>query len=165
MSNYKYATPYWRDSQQVYGEGIKAYTGTTFFILNFNDVKADISIHFYDLNGGLYNDMEVSMQVPANSVLDLRVVDIIAFKNPNYRLTSNLRTGSLRIVSDLPLLTSGRMYNGVSSSKGTEDKNIWSIPFEEIKVPDLDLQRIGRKPVIDNDWTQYFNRRRGPKPL
>lgn len=61
----------------------KAYTGTTFFILNYNNVRADIKIHFYDLEGNLNQDMEVDMLTPPNSVLDLRIVDIISSKNPN----------------------------------------------------------------------------------
>lgn len=33
MSAYNYVTSYWKDSQTVFGEGVKAFTGTTFFIL------------------------------------------------------------------------------------------------------------------------------------
>ncbi|MEO8234976.1 MAG: hypothetical protein ABI549_06140 [Flavobacterium sp.] len=162
MSTYKYVTPYWRDSQTVFGEGIKAYTGTTFFILNYNDSRANIAIHFYDLNGNLITDMEVAMLVPANSVLDMRIVDIISFKDPNYRVATNLRTGSMRIVSDVPLVTSGKMYNGKSTSDGVvEDLNVWSIPFEEVKVVPLELHRIGDEiPITDKSYKGYFDRRR-----
>lgn len=161
MSNFKYVTPYWRDSQEILGEGIKAYTGTTFFILNYNSVRADIKIHFYDLDGNLNLDMEVGMLTPANSVLDMRIVDIISFKNPNYRVSSNLRTGSMRIISDVPLVISGKMYNGKTTSVGTEDLNIWSIPFEEVKVEELDLGKIGGPiPIPDNGFGQYYKRKR-----
>ena len=161
MSNYKYVTPYWRDSQTVFGEGIKAYTGTTFFILNYNNDRADIAIHFYDLNGNLLIDMEVAMLVPANSVLDMRIVDIISFKDPNYRATTNLRTGSMRIISDVPLVISGKMYDGKSTSAGTEDLNVWSIPFEEVKVIPLELGKIGGEiPITDPSLKGYLGRRR-----
>jgi hypothetical protein len=162
MSTYKYVTPYWRDSQTVFGEGIKAYTGTTFFILNHNSERAAIKIHFYDLNGNLLTDMEVDMFVPANSVLDMRIVDIISFRDPNYRTTTGLRTGSMRIVSDVPLVTSGKMYNGKSTSDGVvEDLNVWSIPFEEVPFVKLELGKIGGEiPITDPSYKGYFNRRR-----
>ncbi len=162
MSNYKYVTPYWRDSQTVFGEGVKAYTGTTFFILNHNDVRADIAIHFYDLDGNLLTNMEVSMLVPANAVLDMRIVDIISSKDPNYRVTTGLRTGSMRIVSDVPVVISGKMYNGrVTSDREVEDLNVWSIPFEEISYVKLDLGKIGGEiPIPDNGFKGYFGRRR-----
>lgn len=162
MSAYKYVTPYWRDSQTVFGEGIKAYTGTTFFILNHNSVRADIAIHFYDLDGNLLTDMEVAMLVPANSVLDMRIVDIISLRDPNYRHITNLRTGSMRIISDVPLVTSGKMFNGRSTSDGTvEDLNVWSIPFEEVEVVKLELGRIGGEiPITDPSFKGYFGRRR-----
>lgn len=162
MSTYKYVTPYWRDSQTVFGEGVKAYTGTTFFILNHNNERADIAIHFYDLDGNLLTDMEVSMLVPPNAVLDMRIVDIISSKDPNYRFVTGLRTGSMRIVSDVPLVTSGKMFNGRSTSDGTvEDLNVWSIPFEEIPFAKLDLGRIGGEiPIPDNSYKGYFGRRR-----
>lgn len=91
MSNYKYVTPYWSDSQEILGKGIKSYTGTTFFILNYNNVRADIKIHFYDFEGNLFLDMEMGMLTPPNSVLDKRIVDVISFKNPTYRVSSNSR--------------------------------------------------------------------------
>ncbi len=162
MSTYKYVTPYWRDSQTVFGEGVKAYTGTTFFILNHNNERAAIKIHFYDLNGNLLTDMEVDMFVPANSVLDMRIVDIISFRDPNYRTTTGLRTGSMRIVSDVPLVASGKMYNGRSTSDGTvEDLNVWSIPFEEVPFVKLELEKIGGEiPITDPSYKGYFNRRR-----
>lgn len=40
--NYKYVTPYWRDSHELYGEGISAYTGTYFYVLNPNNERANI---------------------------------------------------------------------------------------------------------------------------
>lgn len=161
MSSFKYVTPYWRDSQEILGEGIKAYTGTTFFILNYNSVRADIKIHFYDLEGNLNQDMEVDMLTPPNSVLDLRIVDIISSKNPNYRFSNNLKTGSMRIISDVPLMISGKMYNGRSTSVSTEDLNVWSIPFEEVKVEELDFGKIGGPiPFPNNGFGQYDKRKR-----
>jgi len=161
MSNFKYVTPYWRDSQDILGEGIKAYTGTTFFILNYNSVRADIKIHFYDLEGNLNQDMEVGMLTPANSVLDMRIVDIISFKNPNYRFSTNLKTGSMRIISDVPLVISGKMYNGKTTSAGTEDLNVWSIPFEEVKIEEKILGRIDDPiPFPNNGFGQYNSRKR-----
>lgn len=161
MSSFKYVTPYWRDSQDILGEGIKTYTGTTFFILNYNSVRAAIKIHFYDLEGNLNQDMEVDMLTPPNSVLDLRIVDIISSKNPNYRFSNNLKTGSMRIISDVPLVISGKMYNGRTTSASTEDLNIWSIPFEEVKVEELDLGKIGGPiPIPDNGFGQYYKRKR-----
>lgn len=169
MASYKYVTPYWRDSQQIFGEGVKAYTGTTFFILNYNNERAQVKIHFFDLSGTLLTDMEVDMLVPAKAVLDMRVVDIIASKDPNYRVNTNLRTGSMKIVCDVPLVISGKMYNGVTDSRGdTEDKNVWSIPFEEIKLesPELPVYDPNKPPIPDGtDFGNYFNRRRvGPFP-
>ncbi|MEC4004017.1 hypothetical protein OX283_005075 [Flavobacterium sp. SUN052] len=161
MSTYKYVTPYWRDSQEILGEGIKAYTGTTFFILNYNNERADIKIHFYDLSGNLINDMEVAMLTPANSVLDMRIVDVISFKNPNYRFSNNLKTGSMRILCDVPLVVSGKMFNGKSTSAGTEDLNVWSIPFEEVKFVPIDFEKIGGPiPIPDNSYKEYFGRKR-----
>ena len=124
MSTYKYVTPYWRDSQTVFGEGVKAYTGTTFFILNHNNERADVAIHFYDLNGNLLTDMEVvDVGACLMQFLDMRIVDIISFKDPNYRTMTNLRTGSMRIVSDVPLVTSGKMYNGKTTSNGDSGRS------------------------------------------
>lgn len=171
MTSYKYVTPYWRDSQQIFGEGVKAYTGTTFFILNYNNETAHIRIHFFDLEGNLLTDMEVDMFTPAKSVLDMRVVDIIAHKDPNYRTSTNLRTGSMKVVCDVPLVISGKMFNGVTDSRGnTEDKNVWSIPFEEVQLPDVKLERLDpNQPIIDPtvppDFGNYYKRRRvGPFP-
>ncbi len=161
MSSFKYVTPYWCDSQDVYGEGIKIYTGTTFCILNYNNVRADIKIHFYDEVGTIYSDMEIGMLTHANSVLSLRIIDIISEKNPSYRVSTNLRAGSLRIISDVPLVISGKMYNGKTTSAGTEDLNVWSIPFEEVKVEELDFGKIGGPiPFPNNGFGQYDKRKR-----
>lgn len=163
MSTFKYVTAYWRDSHEVYGQGISAYTGTTFFVLNPNAVRAEIKIHFHDLKGNLYPDMEVNMILPENSVLDMRIVDIIAFKNPAYRTTTNLRTGWLKVISDVPLAISGKMYSGRSTALGTNDENVWSIPFEEIKVVEIDLEEIRRTPTIpNNEIGEYFKKYRRP---
>ncbi|MES2864614.1 MAG: hypothetical protein V4666_10885 [Bacteroidota bacterium] len=162
MNTYKYVTPYWRDSQAILGEGVKAYTGTTFYILNHNDERAKIAIHFYDLKGNLLIDMEVGILLPSNVVLDMRIGDIIDSKNPSYKTMTNSRTGSMRIVSDVPLVTSGKMYNGKITSDGeNEELNVWSIPFEEIPFAKLDLGRIGGEiPIPDNSFKEYFGRRR-----
>lgn len=170
MANYKYVTPYWRDSHEIFGEGVSAYTGTTFYILNYNNERAHIRIHFFDLSGNLLTDMEVDILTPPKSVLDMRIVDIIAMHDPSYRTTSNLRTGSMKIVSDVPLVISGKMYNGTSGSNGTKDDNVWSIPFEEVQLPDAKLEQIDPNgPIIDPkippDFGNYFNRRKiFPKP-
>lgn len=162
MSKYKYVTPYWKDSQTVFDEGIKAYTGTNFYILNHNNVRAVIAIHFYDKGGNLLTDMEVAMQSHPNSVLDMRIVDIISSKDPSYQTMTNSRSGSMLIVSDVPLVISGKMYNGERTSDGhTEDFNVWSIPFEEIPFEKLELGKIGGEiPVSDNSLKGYLGRRR-----
>lgn len=161
--SYKYVTPYWRDSHEVYGQGISAYTGTTFFALNPNFTKANIRIHFYDLKGNLFPDMEVDMIMPENSVLDMRIVDIIAFKDPNWRVTTNLRTGWLKVICDVPLVISGKMYSGRSTSIGTKDETVWSIPFEEVKISEVDYETIRKTPTIPNkDWSEFFKKYRKP---
>lgn len=170
MASYKYVTPYWRDSHEIFGEGFSAYTGTTFYILNYNDQQARIRIHFFDLNGSLLSDMEVDMLTPPKSVLGMRIVDIIALHEPGYRTTSNLRTGSMKIVCDVPLVISGKMYSGTSGSNGTKDENVWSIPFEEVQLPEVKLEQLDpSEPIIDPknppDFGSYFNRRKiFPKP-
>ncbi|UGS23396.1 hypothetical protein [Flavobacterium channae] len=161
MSKYKYVTPYWKDSLGIFGEGHKAHTGTTFYVHNYNNTSARIVIHFYDLDGKLFSDMEVDLLTPPNSVLDMRIVDIISVKNPSYNVTEHSRNGSMHIFCDVPLVISGKMYKGRTNSFGTQDENVWSIPFQEVKMEELNLGRIDDEIPINNpDFSNFFKRRK-----
>jgi hypothetical protein len=143
MTNFKYATPYWRSSHEIYGEGVKSYTDTTLYILNYNEYRAIVKLYFYDLRGNYIPEIYIEMQLPGRATLDIRIQDYITQKYPNYINTSYLMNGSLKIVSDKPLVISGKMFNGITdSSRDSEDKNVWSIPFEEIELPDVKLERF-----------------------
>ena len=129
---FNYVTPYWRDSHELFGDGISSYTGTYFFILNPNNDRANVKIFFYNLEGVEYADMQVDGILPEFHVFDYRIVDIVAFRNPTYRTTNNLRTGWMKIVSDAPLNISGRITSGDVNSKGARIEDSFSIPFQQL---------------------------------
>ena len=160
MSKFKYVTPYWRDSQTVFGEGIKTYTGTTFYIVNLKSFNNTVKLYFYDFKGNLIPEMSIEMIISGNAVLDLRLVDIISFKDPSYRLTSNLKTGSVRLYSDEPVVANGKMFNGKSTSKGgTEDLNIWSIDFKEVEFIPLKYGVAEPNPIPDKNFGEYMKKK------
>lgn len=158
---FKYVTPYWRDSHEFFGDGISSHTGTYFFILNPNNERAYIKIFFYDLEGNEFTDMQIDQILLENHVLDFRIVDIIAFKDPSYRTTKNLRTGWLKIVCDVPLNSSGKIVAGDVNSTGVRVEDSWSIPFQRIKASTLNTS--APKPVrprLLSDFQKYLKNKK-----
>lgn len=162
--DFTYVTPYWRDSQTLYGEGISAYTGTYFFILNANSERANVQIFFYDLEGNEYTDMQVEMILPEYHVLDFRIIDIIAFRDVNYRNSSNLRTGWLKIICDFPLNISGKIVSGNVNSIGVRIEDSWSIPFEQLTTTSLNPGAPQPfPPMPSKDFQNYLEERKRNK--
>ena len=50
----------------------------------------------------------------------------------------------MRIVSDVPLVISGKMYSGTSACGEVYIDDVWSIPFEQITLPDWIWAPSGR---------------------
>jgi hypothetical protein len=160
---FNYVTPYWRDSHEFFGEGINSYTGTYFFILNPNNERAYVKIFFYNLEGSEFKDMQIEQILPENHVLDFRIVDIIAFKDPSYRIEKNLRTGWLKIVSDVPLNISGKITSGDVNSKGARIEDSWSIPFQQLTAIVLDggaPKPFRPRPL--SDFEEYMKKKKRP---
>ena len=160
---FNYVTPYWRDSHEFFGEGINAYTGTYIFILNPNNERAYLKVFFYDLDGTEFKDMQVEEILPEFHVFDFRIVDIIAFKDPSYRITKNLRTGWVKIVSDVPLNISGRITSGDVNSKGARIEDSWSIPFQQLTSIALDggtPKPFRPRPL--SDFEEYLKKKKRP---
>lgn len=162
--DFKYVTPYWTDSHTLYGEGISLYTGTYFFLLNANDSRANVQIFFYDLEGNEFVDMQIDMILPENHVLDFRIIDIISFNNPDYRTTSNLRTGWLKVICDVPLNISGKIVSGNVNSKGARVEDSWSIPFQQLTT--TTFESGAPKPIRPrsiSDFEEYLKRKKRPR--
>lgn len=166
MSKYKYVTPYWRDSMDLYEDGIALYTGTVIYILNYGKNPGTVNVHFYDQYGTLLTNMFTSQILPARSFLDLRLLDVIAAHEPSYTATSHIRQGSMKVTCEEPLVISGKMYNDRKTLQGTETLQAWSIPFEEVQLEDIQLERFDPKapiPFPDKPIGDYSGRRRYPK--
>lgn len=160
---FNYVTPYWRDSHDLFGEGISSYTGTYMFILNPNNERAYVKVFFYDLDGNEFKDMQVEQILPEFHVFDFRIVDIIAFKDPSYRTTNNLRTGWIKIVSDVPLNISGKITSGDVNSKGARIEDSWSIPFQTLATFSID-SGVPKpiRPRLDKSLEEYLKNKKRP---
>jgi hypothetical protein len=164
MSTFKYFTPYWRDSHTNYPENSKAYTSTIFYILNPTDVESTFLIQFYNQEGKQFVDMQTAFVLKPGCVLDIRILDVIKIKNPNYSANSALLSGSLKITSTTNLCVSGKMIKGITIAGETTERLTWSIPFHEIIILDTSSNKFNPtfpKPFVNN--LDYFIKVRKPR--
>lgn len=166
MDSYNYATAYWKNEQNDYGEGFKSYTNTLIYLLNPNDRRAFVEVYFYDLQGNEYTDMTFAkddeLLVEHFGVYDMRVVDLI----PDPIKKDESRQGWLRFKSNMPLVISGKIVKGTISPKSNDVTELWSIPFNEypIIIDPVDGPSIYKKPDASH-WKLDKKRIPPPKPF